>query len=60
MYVNLDEFLMPRLEVEGSSDRLYQEDGSERSDIGALQVGHVLLYQKFLWKLTFRHRASSI
>jgi hypothetical protein len=48
--MNLEEFLMPRLEVEYSSERLFQEDGAERSDIGALQFGHVL-YQKFPWKL---------
>jgi hypothetical protein len=42
---------MPRLEVEGSSDKLFQEDRAERSGIGALQFGHVLLYQQFLWEL---------
>jgi len=31
VYMNLVEFLMPRLEVEGSSDRPFQEDGAERT-----------------------------
>jgi len=42
---------MPRLEIEDSSDKLFQEDEAERSDIGTLQFGHVLLYQTFPWKL---------
>jgi hypothetical protein len=49
--VNLEEFLIPRLEVQASSDRLFQEDRLERSGVGALQFGHILLYQKFVWEL---------